>query len=94
MNLNDIIIKIEYRKPRDFDDSEAKRVEELVFVGYHQHTKVGYIVVDRWIQPTDSQMNDSFFRDFNFQPPLPRPFLFFMNTENEYRGQSIAAHLI
>jgi len=94
INDSELNIKIKKRKPVGMSEDYASRVEENVFTAYYNQNEVGHISVDRIVKPTKEESGNPFFSDLDFDLPRSRPWLFFMGTEDEYKGNRIAGALI
>jgi hypothetical protein len=65
------------------------------FVLCKDNVTISSIIVERWKQVVNGPLiSDEFYVDLNFCPPKPRPFLFYMGTEESYRGQGFAGKLV
>jgi hypothetical protein len=92
--INKLEIKTKKRKPVGISEDYASRIEEHVFTAYFNQIEVGHIVIDRLLKPTKEELKDDFFSDIDFEPIKAKPWLFFMHTEYEYKGNGIAGTLI
>jgi hypothetical protein len=54
---------------------------------------VGRINIDRGLNTT-VRYNDGFFFDLTKNPPMPKPFVAWQETEKEYRGKGICGKII
>ena len=75
--------------------NDAGRWQHYTFTAYEDALPIAQVDVDRVKEIKNPQLStDPFFMDFDFDPPRPRPYLFFMGTEEVYRGRGIAGRLI
>ncbi|MBI5065942.1 GNAT family N-acetyltransferase [Candidatus Woesearchaeota archaeon] len=84
---------VQQRKPK-MTEEYVNRVEETVFKALIDNEEIGYVVVDRFIRPNETELKDPFFTDHDFNPSRPRPYLFFMSVNEEHRGRKIAGKLV
>jgi hypothetical protein len=91
INLEDLEIKIESRKPVGMMEDYAVRVEELVFTAY-LGSEVGHLTIDRFTKPTKEESENAFFTDLELNKP--RPWLFYMGVKEEVRGNRIAGAMV
>lgn len=76
-------------------ENKVGKWQHYTFTAYDVTEPIAHISVDLVEEPKDPIISkDNFFMDFNFSPPKSRPYLFYMGTEEDYRGKGIAGRLI
>jgi len=76
-------------------ENDYGKWQHYTFTAYEITLPVAHVAVDRVKKVKDPRIsNGSFFMDFDFKPPRPRPYLFYMGTEEDYKGRGIAGMLI
>jgi hypothetical protein len=68
--------------------------EYYTFSANYENEEIASIAIDILKEAKDDSIaKSSFFMDFSFNPPKPRPYLFGMGTKENYRGFGIAGIL-
>ena len=76
-------------------ENDFGKWEHYTFTAYDRDLPVARIGVDKLKEVKDRELSDdNFLIDSNFNPARPRPYLFGMHTDKNYRGEGIAGNLI
>jgi len=76
-------------------ENNSGKWEHYTFKAYKGAKPIAHIAIDRVKEVKDPKISDDhFFMDFDFDPQRPRPYLFYMGTEEAYKGMGIAGRLI
>ncbi len=92
MENKDLEIKVG-DKVEDYSITD-KLFEIRVVHAHYKGKEIGHITVMSLIKGTKEELESSFFRDFSFKPAKPRPYVFFLTVDDEFRGNKIAGKLI
>ena len=92
ISLDELAIKIPIRPTRSWTLNN-RDWEEYKVEGRLDGTVVGYIKITRGLNVC-GRYNDRFFLDMSFWTPVPKPYVSYQHTEEDFRGNGICGKLI